>query len=154
MTERVRQERDGAAGRRFRTVGAAHLGLAGVANVATGVALLYLGATNRLVQWALTDLDTYVSPQRVVRDGNLVADVATTGALLAGATLVVLGAAALLVGYRVVQDRRPTRWGPAGVASAVNPLAAPLACVALVLLWLDGRLSETDGQAGVRSILQ
>lgn len=154
MTERVRQARDGVAGRRFRTVGAAHLGLAGVANVATGVALLYLGATNRLVRWALTDLDTYVSAQRLVRDGNLVAEAATTGTLLAGATLVAVGAAALLVGYRVAHNRRPTRWGLAGVASAMNPLATPLACVALVLLWLDGRLCETDGQAGVRSILQ
>lgn len=140
MTEHVLPERDRAASRRFRTAGAAHLGLAGVANIATGVALLYLGATNRLVRWALTDLDTYVSAQRLVRDGNLVAEVATTGALVAGATLVVVGAAALLVGYRVVRNRRPARWGPAGVASAVNPLATPLACIALVLLWLDRRL--------------
>lgn len=145
MSERTMRRNegiDGAASRRFRLVGAAHLGLAAITNVVTGWALLYLGTTNQLVRWAFTDLDTYVSAQLVVREADLVVAVATTGALVAGAALVLVGAATIPVVHRVVYDRRPAWWGPAGVASAVNPLAAPLACVAIVLLWLERRMQK------------
>lgn len=144
MSERVVQTSSMADSRRFRIVGAAHLGLAAGINITTGLALLYLGATNQLVRLAFTDLDTYVSPQILVRDANLVAGVATTGALVAGVILVVLGVVTLLVVHRVIHDRRPTWWRAGSVASAVNPLATPLAGIAIVLLWIGRQLRDED----------
>lgn len=144
MSEAVIHAGEGATTRRVRIVGGVHLVLAGLIDIATGAALLYLGGTGRLVRWAFAELDTYLSPQRVVADGELVATVATTGALLAGVALVLVGAAALTIGYRTVRDRPPSWWAPVGVGSAVNPLALPPAAIAVVLLWIDSRLDETD----------
>lgn len=144
MSEPVVRSSDGTPPRQLRLVGALHLGLAGVVNIATGVVLVYLGANDRLVRWAIANLDTYVSPQRLVADAELVVAVATVGALVVGATLVLIGAVTLSIGYRIRQDRRPGWWWPAGVGSAMNPLALPLVCIALVVLWMDTQQWEVE----------
>ena len=43
---------------RLRTLGAAHLGLAAVANLATGLGLLWLGLSDRLTRLAFLGLET------------------------------------------------------------------------------------------------
>lgn len=136
----------------FYVVGTVHLGLAGVGNIATGLALAVLGTTDTLVRWAFVDLDTYVSGQFLMRNGELLTTLATTGAILVGLVLVLVGAATLASFYRVVTDRRPTWWGPASVLSGLNPLVTPLAGVALVLLWIDRDLRTGGRLAGVVAV--
>lgn len=121
---------------RYRTIGAVHLGLTAAANLATGLGLVYLGATGRLVRWALTELDTYVSEPTLVREAVLVASAATTGAVLVGLALLTLGGAAAIVAVGAARGRRTRWWVPVSVASVLNPLTVPLAFAAAVLLWL------------------
>lgn len=130
--------------RRFRVAGSVHLGLAGLINTLTGGILLYLGTTERLVRLAFAELETYVSKQLLVEQGDTIVALATTGAIFVGVALVLIGLATLSVVGPSLDGRRPSYWGAAIVGSLLNPLAAPLAGLAFILLWIDGRL-EVDG---------
>jgi len=131
--------------RRFRTVGAVHLGLAAAVNLVAGLALVYLGATSRLVRWAFVELDTYLTAETLVRDATTVAAVARPGAVLVGAALVVSAVAAALVALGTARDRRPGRWLPTAAVAALNPLATPLALIAAALLWLGRSRGRGQG---------
>jgi hypothetical protein len=120
----------------FRTIGAVHLGLAGGVNFAVGAGLIYFEVTGGLLRLAFAELDTYVSDQTLIREAGTVAAAAGTGAILAGVVLAVLGAAGIAVAVGAVSGRRRNWWVPASLASALDPLVAPLAFVAAVLLWL------------------
>jgi hypothetical protein len=132
--------------RLFRLVGAVHLGLAGAGNLAAGVGLAYLGATGRLVRMAFAGLDAYVTQQTLVREAPAVAAVAETGALVAGVVLALVGVAGLAAAVAAARDPRSRWWLPASLAALLDPLVAPLALVAAVLLWL-GREPDADADA-------
>lgn len=121
---------------RLRTLGAAHLALAAVANLAAGLALLSLGLSDRLTRLAFLGLETYATGQTIVKEADAVVFVTTTGATLVGVALLAVGAAGALAATDVVRDRRRRWWAPASVVSGLNPLAAPLSFIAVVFLQL------------------
>jgi hypothetical protein len=129
-----------------RTVGAVHLFLAGATNVATGVSLVWLAVSGRLLPAAIDGIGRSLSPATALRYGDLLATLATDGALVAGLALVVLGLLACLGGYPSRRTRLRRRTVVLAVASGVNPLALPPAFVAATLLALS---RAGSGNAGV-----
>lgn len=134
--DRVPVELDGDTARKFRTVGALHLGLAAAVNLASGAALIHLGSTDQLIRPVFIQLDAHTTSYAVLREATTVVTLVTTGAILAGAILAVLSAVAALIVLRAFRARGGRSWAPVSLASAINPLAAPLALIAAVLLWL------------------
>lgn len=120
---------------RTRTVGALHLALAGVVNFATGVGLAYASVSGRLMRFLFYNLDHYVTTMTVLARAEDVVFVATDVALVAGLALTALGVAQVRYSrgaYRGRRWNRSLRWSTAG---AVNPLALPLALIAVASLY-------------------
>jgi len=122
--------------RAFRVVGALHLGLATVVNVAVGLGLVYLGSTGRLVRLAFAELPSLATEHAVLRAADTIVAGATTGVVLVGVIFAGLGVGAGFVAYSAFRGRRARLWTPASLGSAINPLAAPLGLIAAILLWL------------------
>lgn len=132
-----------------RTVGAAHLFLAGTTNVATGAVLAGLSASGRLLPAVIDGVGRYVSPATALRYGDLLAAVATDGALVVGAALICLGALACVVSWTSVRRQRSWRRGLAlAVSNSSNPLALPPCFVAAVLLIVTRAEFAARGDTG------
>lgn len=132
-----------------RTTGWVHLCLAGATNVATGAALTGLAVSGRLLA-AVVDGVEYVSPATALRYGNLLATLATDAAFAAGLALVVLGVAACVGGYAARRGRPTRRVFALAICTGVNPLALPVAFVAVALLAVSREpLPEEEDAAGV-----
>lgn len=131
-----------------RSVGAVHLFLAGVTNVASGALLVGLSVSGRLLPAAIDAAGRYTSPATALRYGGFLA-VATDGALAVGAVLFCLGAFACVVSWTGLRRRRYWRRGfGLAVCNGANPLAFPLSFVAVSLLVVTRTEFTAGGDAG------
>ncbi|MFB6138224.1 MAG: hypothetical protein ABEJ42_07810 [Halobacteriaceae archaeon] len=122
---------------RYRRVAAVHLGLAGLVSLALGLALVVLGSAGELVRPAFALAGRYVSAQTLLRDAPTYAWLATRVAPVVGGALAVTGAGALLAVRGTLRDAGVRRPVAAALLVAWNPLALPLAAIAVALLLLD-----------------
>jgi len=114
-----------------------HFALAAVIDVVTGLALVVLGLQGTLLGVLFTELDAYLTGNALLVRGEAVAVVATVILPLVGVVLVVVGVAAGLSAsgaWKFDSDRRRTA---AGLAAAINPLALPIAVVAVALQYVS-----------------
>ena len=131
-----------------RTVGAAHLALAGMVSGALAIALGRLALSGRLLAEAFAATPRYVSAERLLQIAPRIATLADEGALavavllgVAAVTLVGAGRASWNAGFR-------RRWWVAAVCNLVNPLVAPLVVVGIVLTYLADASIAGPGAAG------
>lgn len=128
--------------------GALHLFFAGAVNVAAGAWLAYLAYTDRLLSAAIQNASLYVTKATALRRGQLLALLATDGALVVGALVVLVGLTGCAVAWEGAFRRRSLRRCLlAGVCNACNPLALPLALVGIVLVGAS-RTEFADGPTG------
>lgn len=119
-----------------RSLGAAHLGLIALLNVAIGALLVGAGMTDRLLQVALSAAPRYVTEPTVIARWPAVQWALTDGAIAAGSILVVVGFAGLYATRLAVERRRRRVYLAVGCASALNPLVLPLVFIAVALFVL------------------
>ena len=129
---------------RHRQLGLAALGLTALTNLISGMTLLYLSTSHRLTRIAFTYLEAVLTGPAIVRSAETIVVTTTTGALLGGCVLVILGVAVGSLVVRCVRSGLRRTWLVlAGVVSMVNPLAAPFGLASVLLFVID----QTDDSA-------
>lgn len=120
-----------------RTVGAGHLALAGAANVATGATVMHPGAVSAGLDPAVRLLVSASGSVAVLRLSGAVTPHVGTLAVLVGTAVAAVGLCQLVGGGFVLTDRPLSRPVALAAVGSVNPLVAPVALVAAVLLSFD-----------------
>lgn len=117
-----------------RTLGAGHLALAGAIDATTGAVVAYLALTDRLVVPVLTVLSGTVLPYEALRMGNRTVVLVSTGALVAGIVLCLVGVCQVVLSRAALEGRRWRASAAAAVGGVVNPIALPVAAIAVTFL--------------------
>lgn len=120
---------------RFRLAGTVYLCLAVITNVGTGAALVYVGRSDGVVQWAFVELQRYLTAQQLVQEANTIAMLLTTGLTFVGLFILALGILGVAIVVDAVRTGRDDRLFQTSIISALNPLALPLAAIAGALFW-------------------
>lgn len=119
-----------------RRVGAFHLGLVGVVQVGVGLVLAYGGVTGRILQTTIAELGFVFDGIGAIEHGPLLAFAATRLAPALGVILVGLGVLAFVGAQRAAAGTEYRLAVAGGLGGLLDPLTAPLALIALALLWL------------------
>lgn len=124
---------------RSRHAAAGYLGLAGLANLVAGAWLASNAGADWLVTWLVGVLIGRYGELGGLSRGGSIAAVATWGAWIGAALLVVLAALALYGCWLTIRGLRWRRALGTGVLAGLNPVALPLGAVAVALLVLGRR---------------
>lgn len=117
----------------------------GAVNLGTGLWLASLTGNDAVWQWLLAVAVERYGEAATLVNGALVSAAVNVGAPAVAALLCVVAAVGLFGGWVAFQGDG-ARWPfVAAIVGAVNPLAVPVSAVAVVLLFLSGRMrSATD----------
>ena len=117
----------------------------GAVNLGTGLWLASLTGNDAVWQWLLAVAIERYGEAATLVNGSLVSAAVNVGAPAVAVLLCVVAAVELFGGWVAFQGRGG-RWPfVAAIVGAVNPLVVPVSAVAVVLLFLSGRMrSATD----------
>lgn len=120
-----------------RRVGGVHLLLAGLVNGATGIAILALSLTGRLLEIAIAEGTHFLSPPTLLRNGNILGQLLGELSAFMGLLLLGISIFQLKIGWYSYMGRAGRWWSVAPILSMANPLAWPISLIAVVLLRLS-----------------
>lgn len=120
-----------------RNVGGAHLLFAGVINVATGLVLLIALLNGRLVPTLIGESTHVLSEPELLRYGGLLDPIVALVAPAVGVGLLIVGGLEVLAGRDALRARTWRRTMAVSAAGVLNVLAAPMALIAITLLYLS-----------------